>query len=234
MNNPLVKVEKISKYYSMGNKKIKAVHNVSFSIARGEIFGIGGESGSGKTTIGKLLLRLLDLSEGKIYFENEALDELSSASLKKLRKRMQIVFQNPSTALNPRMTVEEIIAEPFLIHNQPVPKLEVLLDQVGLPAHFLKRLPHELSGGQKQRVAVARALALKPQFIVLDEPFSALDVSVQAQLINLLKKLQHEFNLTYLLISHDLAVMRYLTHKMAIMYLGQIVEMAPTSSSSCV
>jgi oligopeptide transport system ATP-binding protein len=228
MSKVLVNIHNLSKHYLLDRKVIKAVNSISFSIFEGEVFGIGGESGSGKTTVAKLLLNLIQPTNGFIELDGQRLDHLTSSAMKKLRQKMQIVLQNPSTALNPRMTIKEILEEPFIIHGKMLPDLKLLLKEVGLPLSFLNRLPHELSGGQKQRVAIARAIALKPQFVVLDEPFSALDVSVQAQIINLLKNIQKNFSLTYLLISHDLSVMRYLTDRMAIMYLGQIVEMAPT------
>ncbi len=221
----MLKVENISKSFKLGKGIIHAVKNVSFEVNEGDIFGIGGESGSGKSTIAKMILQLLPLSSGAIYYEGKKIDK---SSLDKLRKNVQIVLQNPSTALNPRMIIKDILSEPYQIHRQPVGDLGWLLEQVGLPAEFLTRLPHQLSGGQKQRVAIARALALKPKLLVLDEPFSALDISVTVHLIQLLKQLKHEFGLTYILISHDLSVIKYLTNKMAIMYLGEIVEIGKT------
>jgi ABC-type oligopeptide transport system ATPase subunit len=227
--NPLLIVDKLSKSFKMGKKSIHAVKQVSFSVMPGEVFGIGGESGAGKTTVAKILMHLLSPSSGRVIFDGIKLENLSSSALKQLRRQMQIVLQNPATALNPRMTIKEILAEPFIIHKLSIGDLGLLLEQVGLPTEFLTRLPHELSGGQKQRVAIARALALKPKLIILDEPFSALDVSIQGQLINLLKQLQKDLGLTYVLISHDLSVMKYFTHHLAIMYLGEIVEMGLTA-----
>jgi oligopeptide transport system ATP-binding protein len=188
--------------------------------------GLVGESGCGKSTIGKLLVRLLAPTAGTILFENKDIARLKREEELAWRRQAQMIFQNPTAALNPRLTIEEIINEPLEIHQLDKEIIGSLLNQVGLSSQHLKRLPHELSGGQKQRVAIARALALQPQFLVCDEPLSALDVSVQAQIINLMKDLQQAHQLTYLFISHDLAVMRYLADRLAIMYLGQMLELA--------
>lgn len=228
MTEILLEAHQLSKHYRLGNQLLKAVDEVSFSLKTGEVLGIGGESGSGKTTLLKLLLNLTKPTSGSVYFEGQSLHALPHSTMQQLRRKMQVVLQHPSAALNPIRLVKQTLEEPFKIHNLPIPFLEPLLEQVGLPASFLNRLPHELSGGQKQRVAIARALALKPRLILLDEPFSALDVTIQFQIIDLLKQLQIDHQLTYLLISHDLSVMRYLTDRMAIMQAGRIIECAPT------
>lgn len=235
MNDDLMTVQKLSKTFHLGGKLIHAVQSISFTLKRGEILGLGGESGCGKSTLGKLLLRLIEPTSGVVRLENQDLFSLSSKKLKPLRRHMQMIFQHPASSLNPSMTIEEILWEPFQIHGIGNPKeknnlVGDLLSQVGLPNHFSRRLPQELSGGQKQRVAIARALTLKPKLIICDEPFSALDVSVQGQLINLMQVIQQQLGLSYILISHDLAVMRHFTHRLAIMYLGEFVELAPSSS----
>ncbi len=234
MNDTLLTVKDLSKHFRLGNKIIPAVQSISFTLLRGEILGLGGESGCGKSTLGKLLLRLTEPTKGSVRFENQDVFNLSNKDLKHLRRHMQMIFQHPASSLNPCMTIEEILWEPFHIHGlaskEKTPFIEELLNQVGLPTHFAKRLPQELSGGQKQRVAIARALALEPKLIVCDEPFSALDVSVQGQLINLMQAIQQRLGLSYILISHDLGVMRHFTHRLAIMYLGEFVELAPSSS----
>lgn len=226
---PLLDVHHLSKHFRIQRQIFHAVQNVSFSLKAGEILGLGGESGCGKSTIGKLLLGLLEPTSGTIFFDGKQLSELISQKSHAWRRHIQMVFQHPATSLNPRMNVEEILKEPFLIHRLAQRKecskrVKKLLSQVGLSQNYLQRMPHELSGGQKQRVAIARALALEPRLIICDEPFSALDVSVQAQIMNLLVHLQREHHLSYLIISHDLSVLRYLTDRLAIMYLGHIVE----------
>lgn len=227
---PLLEVKRLTKSFSIGSQSLQAVNQVSFSVLPGEVLGIVGESGSGKSTLSKLMLRLMKVTSGSILFDGIDITHLSDKQLKPFRKHMQMVFQNPTSSLNPRMTVETILKEPLLIHQWPSSKiqpwLEELLEFVGLKQEHLKRFPSELSGGQKQRIAIARALALKPRFLICDEPFSALDVSVQAQIINLLKQLQQCFNLTCILISHDLAVVRYLANRIGVMYLGELVELA--------
>lgn len=232
MSPPLIHATQLSKSFQTRKGSFQAVTNLSFSLFPGEIFGLAGESGCGKSTVGKLLLRLIDPTQGTIFFKGQELGKLSSEELKHKRKEMQMIFQNPGSSLNPRMTVEEILKEPFHIHrlasSTTREAIEHLLNEVGLSSSYLNRLPHELSGGQKQRIGIARALALRPDFIVCDEPLSALDISTQAQVINLLKRLHEKFHLSYLFISHDLAVMRYLAHRIAIMYLGQFVELAPS------
>ena len=212
----------------------RAVQGVSFAIARGETLGLVGESGSGKSTIGRAILMLDPPSSGSVIFEGDNLTALSTSELRERRRRMQPVFQDPYASLNPRMRIGRFIAEPLVIHGMMANRaaradyVVDLLRRVGLDASFMERYPHQLSGGQRQRVCIARALALKPIFIVADEPISSLDVSIQAQVVNLLMDLQEQLNLTFLMISHDLAIVRYICHRVAVLYRGRIVETAPT------
>ena len=210
----------------------KAVDGVTLTVSRGEAVGLVGESGCGKSTLGRLALRLLEPTAGNVFFEGKNLGKLDKRELRALRKSMQIIFQDPFASLNPRMRIEEIITEPIVIHG--LAKREELgmrgaelLEKVGLSVDALQRYPHEFSGGQRQRIGIARALASRPSFIVADEPVSALDVSVQAQIINLLEDLREEFKLSFLFISHDLNIVRYFSDRVAVMYLGKIVEIAP-------
>ncbi len=205
------------------------VDGVSFSILPGETLGLVGESGSGKSTVARMLLRLVEPTAGEVFFESQPLPPASSSAMRAIRRRMQIVFQDPYAALNPRMTVRKILAEPFAIHREPPPeglplRLRELLRSVGLDDSALPRYPHEFSGGQRQRINIARALALRPRFLVLDEPVSALDASVGAQVINLLRDLQRMLGLTYLFISHSMPLVRYLCDRVAVMQSGRIVE----------
>ena len=230
----MIAIKNIKKYFYTKKEIFKAVDDLTFEIYPGETLGLVGESGSGKSTVGRLLLSLLKPTSGKILFEEKDIASFDASSLKQFRKTTQMIFQDPYSSLNPRMTIQEIIAEPLHIHQigkkkEREDRVIELLSSVGLLPSFASRFPHELSGGQKQRVGIARALSTKPQFIVCDEPISALDVSIQAQIVTLLKKLQKDLNLTYLFISHDLSMVKYLSHRIAVMYLGKIVEVAPTS-----
>ena len=207
----------------------RVVNDISFTIQRGETLGLVGESGSGKSTVARLLLRLLEPSGGDVRYDGQSLLSLRGGKMREMRRRMQIVFQDPFAALNPRMRVKDILAEPFAIHRErpahgTAAKLAEMLRTVGMEESALNRFPHEFSGGQRQRINIARALALRPEFLVLDEPVSALDVSVGAQVVNLLRELQREFGLTYLFISHSMPLVRYLCDRIAVMHRGQLVE----------
>jgi oligopeptide/dipeptide ABC transporter ATP-binding protein len=213
---------------------VKAVDGVSFQLAAGQTLGLVGESGCGKTTVGRALLRLVPGVHGQVFYQGKDLLKLSNSELRPLRKDLQIIFQDSFGSLNPRMTVAQIVGEPLWVHQGlrgPKLRSEVtrLIDQVGLQSHALDRYPHEFSGGQRQRIGIARALSLNPSFIVCDEPTSALDVSIRAQIVNLLQDLQQQYKLSYLMISHDLGVVRHISKAVAVMYLGRIVEQAPTA-----
>ena len=237
-NGSLVEVRDLFKYFpihaglmSRHVADVRAVDGVSFRIEEGETLGLVGESGSGKTTIGRLLLRLLPATQGEIIFENQDVLAMNRNEIRRLRRSIQIIFQDPFASLNPRMSIGEIIAEPVRIHGIAKGKaveerVQELLSLVGLQPYHANRYPHEFSGGQRQRVGVARALAVDPRFIVCDEPVSALDVSIQAQIINLLEDLQKKLKLTYLFIAHDLSVVRHISTRVAVMYVGKIVELA--------
>jgi oligopeptide transport system ATP-binding protein len=238
-NNVLLKLDNLVKHFPITQgiiirKQIGAVHavdGISFEVYRGETLGLVGESGCGKSTTGRTILQLYRPTAGHVYFDGVDLVTLSGAELRKMRRRMQMIFQDPYASLNPRMTVGEIIGEPLVIHNVAQGKaiearVQELLELVGLNPAFANRYPHEFSGGQRQRIGVARALALQPDLIVCDEPISALDVSIQAQVVNLLEDLQSQFGLTYLFIAHDLSMVRHISNRVAVMYLGIIVELA--------
>ncbi|MBN1483325.1 MAG: dipeptide ABC transporter ATP-binding protein [Chloroflexia bacterium] len=237
-NDVLLQVQDLKMYFPLTKgiifqhkvADIKAVDGLSFSIRRGETLGLVGESGCGKSTTGRAIVQLYRPTEGSVHFEGRDLTTLKGEGLRRMRRRMQMIFQDPYASLNPRMTVGGIVGEPMMIHKLADgrarrEKVMELLKVVGLNPYFINRYPHEFSGGQRQRIGVARALAVEPEFIVCDEPVSALDVSIQAQIINLLEELQDEFNLTYLFIAHDLSVVRHISDRIAVMYLGKLVEL---------
>jgi len=236
---PLLEVRRLKKYFPIKAgvlqrqvAAVKAIDDVSFSIDRGEVVGLVGESGSGKTTVGRTVLRLLEPTSGEILFDGVDIASLKSADLRRYRKRMQIIFQDPYASLNPRMTVGATLGEALTTHSlvrgrSKEERVAEILGKVGLPAAHMRRFPHEFSGGQRQRIGIARALAVDPQFIVADEPVSALDVSIQAQVINLLIDLKERLDLTMLFIAHDLAVVEHISDRVVVMYLGKIMEIAP-------
>ena len=222
-------------FFSRISGQVEAVDDVSLDIEEGETLGLVGESGCGKTTVGRMSICLIKPTSGEVYFEGANILKLCAANLKELRPKMQIIFQDPYSSLNPRFTVERIIGEAMIIHGLADrinlrSKVAEIMYKVGLPGSFMSRYPHEFSGGQRQRIGITRALALRPRYLVCDEPVSALDVSIQAQIINLLQELQEKENISILFISHDLNVVNHLSHKTAVMYLGQIVETAPTNT----
>ncbi len=231
----ILEVKDLKKYFKSPTGTLHAVDGVSFSIRRGETLGLVGESGCGKSTIGRLILGLHQATGGEILFNGRDICKMSKPELHCLRRDLQIIFQDPFSSLNPRMSIGEIIGEPLRIHKKIRSRAELdaevsrLMDVVGLSARLFNSYPHELDGGRRQRVGIARALSLKPQFIVCDEPVSSLDVSIQAQVLNLLKDLQGEFGLTYLFITHDLSVVKFFSDKIAVMYLGQLVETADSA-----
>ena len=238
-NEKLLQVRDLRKYFDIkrgffwGEKaKVHAVDGVSFDLIHGETLGLVGESGCGKSTTGRLILRLIEPTAGEVTFEDVSIFQCDKAQMRRLRQKMQIIFQDPYSSLNPRMTVEQIVGEGIVIHKLAKSRAERrervsdLLHKVGLSPEHMHRYPHEFSGGQRQRVGIARALAVNPKLIIADEPISALDVSIQAQVINLLEDLQEQFDLTYLFIAHDLRVVEHISDRVAVMYLGQIVELA--------
>ena len=238
-NNILLEVKNLKKYFNLrggflfqsSSGIIKAIDDISFSIKEGETFGLVGESGCGKSTTARVILRLIQRSSGSVIYDGEDLFGLNNKQMFKLRKNIQIIFQDPYASLSPRMTIGDIVSEPLEIHkignrSKRIKRVKELLDVVGLNPEHLNRYPHEFSGGQRQRIGIARALALTPRLLLCDEPVSALDVSVQAQILNLLADLQKEFNLTYLFIAHDLSVVKHVSDKVGVMYLGKLVEIA--------
>jgi len=238
MTQPLMSVEHLKTYFPVRRgvlsrvvAHVKAVDDVSFHIDPGETLGLVGESGCGKTTIGRTILRLIPSTEGQVTFRGRNVLQMSSEELRTARRDMQIVFQDPFSSLNPRMTIRSLLEEGLIVHGlgnraERLAKVQQTLAQVGLDPSYIHRYPHEFSGGQRQRISIARALILEPKFIVLDEPISALDVSIQSQIINLLTELKDKFGLTYLFISHDLSVVEYISDRVAVMYLGEIIETA--------
>ncbi len=239
MNAPLLEVNDLKKHFAVGGGLLRkrafvyAVDGVSFTIGRGETLALVGESGCGKSTVGRAILRLFDITDGQVILDGQRIDDLSAAALRPMRRRVQVVFQDPFSSLNPRMRVRDILAEPMRNFGLAADaadieaRVEALLDKVRLPRDAGSRWPHEFSGGQRQRIGIARALAAEPELIVCDEAVSALDVSVKAQIVNLLQDLQQELGLALLFISHDLAIVEHMTHRVAVMYLGKIVEVAP-------
>ncbi|WP_406687536.1 ABC transporter ATP-binding protein [Rossellomorea vietnamensis] len=242
MTEPLLKVENLKKHFPITGgilgrpvSSVKAVDGVSFTVNKGETLGIVGESGCGKSTTGRMLMRLIDPSEGKVTFEDRELTSLSNSEMRKVRREMQMVFQDPFASLNPRHTVEKILEEPLKVHGMGSAKerkerVHELLNIVGLSSYHAKRYPHQFSGGQRQRIGIARALMTKPKLIIADEPVSALDVSIQSQVLNLMQDLQKEFGLTYIFIAHDLGVVRHISDRVGVMYLGKMVELSDSEN----
>lgn len=235
MSEPLIEVQGLKKYFNVGQGKVlKAVDNINFSIQKGETLGLVGESGCGKSTAGRTILRLYEPTAGSVRFEGTDIYKLSPGKMKAKRRDMQMIFQDPYASLNPRFTVSDIIGEALDIHNlagsrkERKKRIEDLLDMVGLNPDHATRYPHEFSGGQRQRIGIARALAVNPKFIICDEPISALDVSIQAQVVNLLTELQNKLGLTYLFVAHDLSMVKHISDRVAVMYLGRMVELAPS------
>lgn len=242
MTKPLLKVDGLKKYFPIKKGllgrtvgQIKAVDDISFYVNEGETLGIVGESGCGKSTTGRMLMRLLEPTEGQVEFDGKVLTALTNEEMRKTRREIQMVFQDPYASLNPRHTIEKILSEPLLVHGmkdskERKKKVRNLLEVVGLSAFHASRYPHQFSGGQRQRIGIARALMTNPKLIIADEPVSALDVSIQAQVLNLMQDLQEEFNLTYIFIAHDLGVVRHISDRVGVMYLGKMVEFAKSES----
>lgn len=238
MTEPLLRVEGLKKYFpirkgllSRVSGHVKAVDDVSFYVNKGETLGIVGESGCGKSTTGRMLMRLLEPTEGKVFFDGKELTSISNDDMRKARREIQMVFQDPYASLNPRHTIEKILEEPLIVHGigdskERKKKVRDFLEIVGLSSYHAKRYPHQFSGGQRQRIGIARALMTNPKLIIADEPVSALDVSIQAQVLNLMQDLQKELNLTYIFIAHDLGVVRHISDRVGVMYLGKMVEVA--------
>jgi peptide/nickel transport system ATP-binding protein/oligopeptide transport system ATP-binding protein len=242
VSQPLLEVKNLKTYYPVRNSLfrknagfVKAVDDVTFSVREGETFGLVGESGCGKSTTGRTILRLIEQTDGSIYFRGKDITKLSKQEMRGLYRDMQLIFQDPYASLNPRKTVGKLIEEPLIVHNlltapERKKRVQELLEVVGLHAYHAARYPHEFSGGQRQRIGIARALAVNPKLIIADEPVSALDVSIQSQVLNLMRKLQQEFGLTYLFIAHDLSVVKHISDRIGVMYLGRIVEQAEKKS----
>lgn len=236
MSNKLIEVNNLKKYFPIKkssiigkSKYLKAVDGVSFYIKEGETFGLVGESGCGKSTTGRSIIRLFDVTEGEILYKGKDIAKLNERELKPYRRKIQVIFQDPYASLNPSLTVEDLISEPLNVYNigdkkERKEKVLKLLEKVGLGKEHIYRYPHEFSGGQRQRIGIARALSIDPEFVLCDEPISALDVSIQAQVVNMLEDLQKEMGLTYLFIAHDLSMVRHLSHRIGVMYLGKLVE----------
>ena len=235
MTAPMIQIEALTKRFQTGGGFLKrpramlAVRDVSLTIAKGEVVGVVGESGCGKSTLARLVLRLLEPSSGRVVMDGTDLNSLRAKALRAARKRMAMVFQDPYSSLDPRFSVADVLTEPFTVQRRPLPPGQIaeMLTAVGLPTHMASSHPHQLSGGQRQRVGIARALALRPEFVVLDEPTASLDVSIQAQIIDLLAGLRDQMGLTYLFISHDLGLVRYFCDRIVVMYLGAVVEVLP-------
>ncbi|WP_243149791.1 ABC transporter ATP-binding protein [Thermaerobacter sp. PB12/4term] len=232
---PLLELRNVKRYFEVGRGAVlKAVDGVSFSLRRGEVLGLVGESGCGKSTVGRTVVRLYDPTEGQVLFDGQDVHKLAGKDLMQFRRRAQMIFQDPYASLNPRMLVSEIIGEALDLHGmvkgrkERTERIHELLNLVGLNREHANRFPHEFSGGQRQRIGIARALAVQPEFIVADEPISALDVSIQAQIVNLMTDLQEQFGLTYIFIAHDLSMVKHISDRVAVMYLGQVMELAPS------
>ena len=236
MSQPLLEVKNLRKYFKTPKGMLHAVDDVTFTIEKGKTLGVVGESGCGKSTTGRAILRLIEPTAGEVLFEGQDVVKLSAEEMRKKRTDMQIIFQDPFSSLNPRKTISQIIADPLKINkiitdkNEQMDRVRELMETVGLADRLINTYPHELDGGRRQRIGIARALALNPKFIVCDEPVSALDVSIQAQILNLMQDLQEELNLTYMFITHDLSVVRHFSNDIVVMYLGQMVESAPAKA----
>jgi len=234
VNKPLLEVNHLKKYFNVKNGLLHAVDDVTFTIDKGKTLGVVGESGCGKSTLGRVILRLIDATDGEICFKDENILKYDKETMRRLRSKMQLIFQDPYSSINPRMTVSDIIAEPLYVNKlcrtraEMDKKVKEYMETVGLASRLAYAYPHELDGGRRQRIGIARALILEPEFIVCDEPVSALDVSIQAQILNLLKELQERFDLTYMFITHNLAVVKHISDDIAVMYLGKLVEKANT------